>query len=616
MKLVLVVFFLALCTCAYSQRQSAFLYSLEQAGTLLKENKTKESFSILNRLEKDSTKISSSDKVELFLLLSDYYRTRNKYTKSSDYLVKSLRHASRKDKLGLIYYKLGANAFNLSQYENVILYLTNVFRNGKSTEKGVLAKAETLIGLTYSVIDDYELAEKFLKRSVKTFRELGDSTGLSQSFGNLGELESKRNNLARGLYYLKKSLAYNPNSSNYDYEITLSNIGGIYIDLNELDSAKKYIDKAYLLSKNLEDKLGELICLNNLATIYQIEEDPKRSLSYYLSALKMVDEIGSKEEKKTILLNLSELYETLGDLKKSYTYFKQYTQLKDELFNKEKSEYVIETQEKYEASKRQKEIAELKIIRQKNETEKLDLKYSLIILAISVLFASLIVFVLIRFRYIKLKNKNKLELASATIDAEEKEKLRISQEIHDDLGGVLGISRMLFSKTKNILQPEHEELYQKIDNLLVHANARSRAISHELFSPTLKEFGLIAAIREQIENLKDVCPTLKVTFEAPEKLTIDKQLEVNLFRIFQELINNTMKYAKASEIQFKILKESNTLELFYTDDGIGFDPLTIKKGVGLNSIESRVHRFKGRLILSSKGVNGFSCRILIPFKSI
>ncbi len=220
-----------------------------------------------------------------------------------------------------------------------------------------------------------------------------------------------------------------------------------------------------------------------------------------------------------------------------------------------------------------------------------------------------------RIKALRTRNANRLALISASLDAEERERLRISQEIHDDLGGILGMSRMLFSNTKKILKPQDEELYERIDQLLVLANSRSRAISHELFSPTLKTFGLVKALEEQLDHVRFAHPGMETELDADADFRPDPAIELNLFRISQELINNSLKYSEAGQIRIS-LKKSNEQVLFtYSDNGKGFDPARVKKGVGLNSIDSRVQRFDGQSTLKTAPNKGFQVEIRLPFQA-
>ena len=184
------------------------------------------------------------------------------------------------------------------------------------------------------------------------------------------------------------------------------------------------------------------------------------------------------------------------------------------------------------------------------------------------------------------------------MEAEENERKIISQNLHDDLGGILGIGRMLFTQTKKYIHENNPELYNLIDELLLQANDRSRLISHELYSPTLRQFGLSPAIIEYVKHIEYLHPDLMINFQMDE-MRFDSQREINTFRIVQELLSNTLKYANATKIELNIQKVKNKIIFNYFDNGIGFNVESVKKGVGLNSITDRVLRFKGEIAMNT-----------------
>jgi signal transduction histidine kinase len=425
-------------------------------------------------------------------------------------------------------------------------------------------------------------------------------------------LHFKKENLQLALTYFKKALQLLPKVDNLDYQIVHSNIGAAYIQLKNPKKALSYINKAHKIAISMKDSVGQSICINNLATIHRDLKQTDSALYYYKQALKMVDEFSSKEEKKTILYNLSELYQKKGNAPLALDYYKKYDQLKDELFNAEKHEFIVETQEKYEATERKREIAVLKISEQKKEAKNFKLQVGIVSSTLLLIVIILAINYRNRTKKKDEEHKTKLAIISATMSGEENQRLKISQEIHDDLGGILGVCRMLFTKSKSFYLEKNKELFERIDALLLQANSRSRAISHELFSPTLKQFGLQTAIEEYITNLRYINPDLEIKFNMND-FRLDAQLELNFFRITQELFTNTIKYANASSILLKISKTQNTLNYTYQDNGKGFDFQNITKGVGLNSIEARVKSFDGTIDYTPAN-EGFFVKISIPLK--
>lgn len=579
---------------------------IKQAGKI-KDNNQKIKFL---KTKLTNTQLKQIDQQKLALLLADTYTNEAKYNSSIEILNK-FKGNKLDSTHALCNYKIARNYTQINNYDSSIYYLFKVIGN-KKTPTNYYLKAHILLGYLYILTEQFDLGEKYLLKANQLCQK-HDTVSLIQIHSNLGQLYFKKNDYDKALYYYLKEKKFSTNTTSLEYQMVLSNIGATYVNLKQANKALPYVSEAYQISLDLGDKLGELICINNFATIYRDLNQENKALFYYEKALSMVDELGSKEEKKIILFNLSELYEKKGQLDKAYKYFKKYHLLKEQLINSERNRFIVETQEKYDANERKREIAELKIREQIKDARNLKMIYAIVIGLILIIFSSLIIFLRIRSKNREEKTKNKLAIITATMEAEENERLRISQEIHDDLGGVLGMSRMLFSTTKNYLIDKNAELYKMIDDLLNQANNRSRSISHELFSPTLKQFGLEPAIKEHIQNIKAIHLDLEMDFKM-KRQRFNPQLELNLFRITQELLNNTLKHAQAQKITLNIIQKDQTIYYNYTDNGVGFDEKNLKKGVGFNSITNRILQFKGDVKIQSPENKGFNIEISIPIQ--
>ncbi len=150
----------------------------------------------------------------------------------------------------------------------------------------------------------------------------------------------------------------------------------------------------------------------------------------------------------------------------------------------------------------------------------------------------------------------------------------------------------------------------KITNTVLES---SRKIAHDLLPPTLQKFGLKAALEELCE---DVCETKRYSSNYQLNYTegfLNPNNELHIFRIIQELINNTIKHSEASEITLILKTEENNLSLQYKDNGKGFNIESIKnaKGLGMSGIENRVVILKGDLHLESQLKAGIKVNIEI-----
>jgi signal transduction histidine kinase len=123
----------------------------------------------------------------------------------------------------------------------------------------------------------------------------------------------------------------------------------------------------------------------------------------------------------------------------------------------------------------------------------------------------------------------------------------------------------------------------------------TRRISHNLLPPTLEDFGLVETIKELQTNFNR-SGVIDIEFKLldAEIDIADKIVELNLFRVLQELINNSIRHGKSTEIEIKLWLSISQMKLVYSDNGIGFDPAVFasNKGMGRKNMESRLQMIK------------------------
>ena len=202
------------------------------------------------------------------------------------------------------------------------------------------------------------------------------------------------------------------------------------------------------------------------------------------------------------------------------------------------------------------------------------------------------------------------EQLHAIIITQEEERKRIAQDLHDDISSKLNIvslnSHLLTSP--NLTEAETLEITDNIINLTTKALENSRKIAHNLLPPVFEKFGLNAGVEElceEFESSKSVKVYYKNEIDFDEK-DIDRHLHV--FRILQELMNNSLRHGKATEIwiAFKIIDEINTCN--YEDNGKGFDAQNIEnqKGLGMKNIDSRISFLNGTIKINSQINDGIA----------
>lgn len=209
------------------------------------------------------------------------------------------------------------------------------------------------------------------------------------------------------------------------------------------------------------------------------------------------------------------------------------------------------------------------------------------------------------------------QYSQSLISTLENERKRLSSEFHDSIGQNLLVirNRILLMLRQNYTDNQKE----KLDGLAAITSEtldEIRAISQNLRPTTLDTIGLTASLNNMLERLKR-STNIKINFICPQSIDeiIHKDLEINVYRILQELMNNVLKHSKADEATVSISQLNNQLLLQIKDDGIGFDvqnKATISTGNGFTSIKERVKILKGDMTIVSKMREGTLVNIRIP----
>jgi signal transduction histidine kinase len=146
----------------------------------------------------------------------------------------------------------------------------------------------------------------------------------------------------------------------------------------------------------------------------------------------------------------------------------------------------------------------------------------------------------------------------------------------------------------------------------VKAIEEIRKLSKTLISPFIKEIGLTESIKDIAEDIMVVHPLkIKLSVKDFDEEILNEKFKLNIFRIVQEQINNTLKHAKAKILKIDLSQTNHELFISISDDGIGFDTSHKRKGVGILNIISRAELYKGDVIINSSPGKG--CSLYISF---
>ncbi|AQG81810.1 sensor histidine kinase [Spirosoma montaniterrae] len=201
----------------------------------------------------------------------------------------------------------------------------------------------------------------------------------------------------------------------------------------------------------------------------------------------------------------------------------------------------------------------------------------------------------------ELQEQHRRALMDATFRGQEEERRRLAEELHDGIGTMLSVTKMSLNQMERQLNGDNLRLnlqVQKTRSMIDETMTNVRRISRDLFPTTLERFGLLPALEELADRATD--QELSVQLNCPEAIAeLPPSIELMLYRIAQELVNNAIRHARAQHVVIQLLCIDGEIRLSVLDDGVGFDFDRImedrNRGLGLRNIESRLSVVDGHV---------------------
>jgi len=207
------------------------------------------------------------------------------------------------------------------------------------------------------------------------------------------------------------------------------------------------------------------------------------------------------------------------------------------------------------------------------------------------------------------------QLMQATIDGQERERGEISRELHDNISQHLTTTRIYLEVAKDKVEGPLLDMITQAHKGLMYISNEIRRLSQSLAPPELRDIGLVESIRDLCDMLKNLHAfSIKFEHHAFDESRIPDNMKLMLFRIIQEQVNNIIRHANASNIVITLQADLTDLRLFIVDDGKGYDPQLIKKGLGLTNIINRVELFDGNAEVITSPGNGCFLKVRVPLK--
>jgi signal transduction histidine kinase len=401
----------------------------------------------------------------------------------------------------------------------------------------------------------------------------------------------------------------------------------VFKKMNQYDSAFYFFRQCFDLSKKYNYGYGKAESQLQMGAICILQKK-------YMDAEKYL-EAGIEEAKAINYFNmlddgykyLSDVYAVTGRYKMAWEYFQKYKEISDSAVNIEAKKNITELEKKFETEKKEGQIKQLeadKKVQQLSIDRKNILNNVLIGGALAVLVISLLSYrnynqkqKLQQQRISELEAIQQLATTEAVLKGEEQERTRLAKDLHDGLGGMLSGIKYSFQTMKGnlVMTPENHQAFERSMDMLDSSIKEMRRVAHNMMPETLVKFGLDTALKDFCNEINQG-GALKVNYQSIglDGAVIDQTTAITLYRIVQELLNNTMKHASARNVIVQVSRTDNILSVTVEDDGKGFDTSILKqsKGIGWSNIQSRVEFLKGKFDVNSQKEKGTSVLIELP----
>ncbi|MEO8173828.1 MAG: ATP-binding protein [Sediminibacterium sp.] len=253
--------------------------------------------------------------------------------------------------------------------------------------------------------------------------------------------------------------------------------------------------------------------------------------------------------------------------------------------------------------------------------QKLSENISIILGASSILLLITLFIVMLVMAYLKrdlkhLKEKETMEadfekqLLKSQLETQEETLNQLSNEIHDNVGQLLNSTKLLIGISQRSLA-ESPDTLRMADETLGKAIQEIRSLSKVLNREWLQQFNFIENLENEINRI-NAAKSLEIQLFRPADLSLKAGEQIILFRIVQEILQNSIKHAQAKNIEIDIKEDNESLHINISDDGIGFDETTILKSVGILNIKHRTHLLGGTVQWKPSAANGTCVNIQLP----
>jgi two-component system, NarL family, sensor kinase len=549
--------------------------------------------------------------------------TKGDYTKAMDYSKNALSLARRLGDSSLVINMLNNTAIvygYLGNFEMQLDYTLQVKNAIESANDS--AKFSSLyhnLANSYQNLGQYRKSTDVALLSIRIHNEFKKRNDyINRVYATLAQDYEAMQMIDSALHYYKIAIKESVRLNDKYAEATIYGyLASLYAGRNQFGQMLNVSEKSLLLANELQSRQMEASALYNVAFAHFFNGSNAKARNYIDQALEIATKDALRDELKNGYIVLSYIAARDGDFETSLWAKRKTDSIQEAALNEQVIKSTSELEKKYETEKKDKQIK-----LQQAELEKRRIFSFILIGSIALLLIIGLLFYrnirqkqrLQQQRIRELEKEKQLESTEAVLKGEEQERTRLAKDLHDGLGGMMsGIKYSLQTMKQNlVMTPENQQAFERSMDMLDSSINEMRRVAHNMMPEALVKFGLDTALTDFCNDVNK-SGALEVSYQSigMDKVLLDQTSAITIYRIVQELINNTMKHASAKSAIVQVSKSNNTITITVEDDGKGFDPaiLHASKGIGWGNIQSRVSYLKGRVDVQSQQGKGTSVHI-------
>ncbi len=537
-------------------------------------------------------------------------------------LVKNKKETAFINQQASILQKYGAVLQQKQLYDSAIkkyLQATDLYHQTNNENLSIVGYYN--ISVMYVFLNQPEKALSYARQVNRIAVKTNDPEFLLRSYISLAEAFSAAKVFDSVYYYAQKGLRQPDVFNNPFVAGKFNQLTGIFFlkGISNYDSALHSFNTALKYFEKINLPYEKALIYQNMAHAFLQKSAYKNVIDYGNKAIELCRPLGMYEIQSAVLEDMSLAAEYSGDKAQAFNYLKEFTRLRDTLEQLNNRKLVNDLEEKYQSQRKEALLlAQENIIYKKNVLN-------------TILFSSAVVLLLLfvlgyynyrqkqklqQQRISELETQQQLLAAEAVLKGEEQERTRLAQDLHDGLGGMLSGIKYSFNTIKGnvVMTEENLQAFERSMDMLDSSIHEMRRVAHNMMPEVLLKFGLDTALKDFCNDISKT-GVLQISYQSLGMRDVQpsQTTAITLYRIVQELINNTLKHSAAINAIVQLSHENNRLSLTVEDDGKGFDASLLNQpaGIGWANIKSRVEFLKGKIDVLSEKNKGTSVHIEI-----